>query len=326
MRKPQGEVTREAMPTQWDIALRRRSLFQHWVAPNYELVDGLVHWVDDADYEGGGYLPMATPAIVGDFVRLRIGDTDGLLAFVRRWGHLGYVDLLLRDNPPKAVRAYGDPVAWVWAHVAGLQTALMLWKCWREKDAKGLARYLNKKRVTKKKWFSLNRLDALLRGGRFVDAQCRIEEHVSELAHNERKDGYVVFVAGNDARVRTFSVLQDADGEITWEEAWGLIRHIINPNLRGVHAQISSYFDKIPGDPIVALGFDSLMSVIYRHVFEIMASGEVEECQECATPFIRSDGRQRFCLPTPPARESLCAMRFHKREQRQRAGKTRRAR
>jgi hypothetical protein len=97
-----------------------------------------------------------------------------------------------------------------------------------------------------------------------------------------------------------------------------LIRRNINPNLRGVHSQISSHVERFPDQPIVVQGWDALISVVYRHIFETMASGEVEDCSECHTPFIRTDGRQRFCPPVPPARESHCAMRFHKREQRKR--------
>jgi hypothetical protein len=310
-----GDVVRDLMPNEWDAAERRRSLFQHWVEDDYEVVKGVLRWVRDSEEEGGGYLPMATPSIVGDFLRLRIGDTEGLCAFARRWGALDYMELTLGD---KRNRALGDPVAWVWAHLAGMKSALMLWKFWREKDVDALARYLDRRRLPESKWQSLREIDKLLVKGKFVDAQERIETHLAELRREERAVGDIVLVAGDESKI----ALVVSPGEHTdvrsWVEAWKMIRRIINPNLRGVHAEISPYFDKEPGEPIVALGWDSLLSVIYRHVFEIMASGQVEECRECGTPFTRTDGRQRFCPPTPPARESQCAMRFHKREQRQR--------
>ena len=84
-----GAGTPEDMLAQWEAAERRRSPFGHRVEADYEIVDGVLTEAD-SDEEFGEYLPMATPAIVGDFVRLRIGDEAGLCAFARRWGFLDY--------------------------------------------------------------------------------------------------------------------------------------------------------------------------------------------------------------------------------------------
>jgi hypothetical protein len=306
------------MPVQWDAAQRRRSLYAHWVEADYEIVDGVLRVVEDSGEEGGGYLPMTTPAIVGDFVRLRIGDEAGLCAFARRWGLLGYERLTRLKSPsgfPVPLRR--DPVAWVWGHLGGLQTALRIWKFWREQDIDGYRRYLDRRRFPRaaRRAGPINRLH---RVGRFAEAQRVVQEYFADVSGREASVGELLIVAGDNAQIEGL-VLRGDDEEVrSWEGAWVFIRHIINPNLSGVHAEISPFFDSRPEEPFVATGWDSLMSVIYRHLFEIMASGQVEECRECGTPFVRTDGRQRFCPPTPPARESQCAMRFHKREQRKR--------
>jgi len=313
-----GEVTRANMPAEWDAAERRRSLFQHWVEADYEIVDGVLSWVRDADEEGGGYLPMATPSIVGDFARLRVGDTAMLCAFARRWGSLGYEDVAHRDLSKVPEWTYGDPVAWVWAHVAGIQTALALWKFWRERDVDALAQFLNRRRMSRLRWHRLQKLDQLILDQRYVEAQRQLEAHVAKPGRNGEGDSLVI-VWAEESRIVPKFYPRDHEGAEPWSFAWRIIREIINPNLRGVHAALSPYFPKDPNESIVAQGWDALISVIYRHIFEIISSGEVEECRECHTPFIRTDGRQRFCPPPPSRRESQCAMRFHKREQRRRA-------
>jgi hypothetical protein len=318
MPKIKGEVTREGMPVEWDAAERRRSLFQHWVEADYEIVDGVSKWVEDSDEEGGGYLPMASPAIVSDFVRLRVGDEAGLCAFARRWGRLEYEELVLRDAPGLGYAwAHGDPVAWIWGHLGGVQTALALWKFWREQDVDAFNRYLDRRRFPRAVR-RLGPINALLKKGKFVEAQRRITEYFADVSSRAESVGDIVIVAGDRVRVDGWIYPGEDVRVRSWPGAWMIIRRIINPNLSGVHTQIDPQFSRHPDAEIVAMGWDSLMSVVYRHLFEILASGEVEECRECGTPFIRNDGRQRFCPPAPLARESLCAMRFHKREQRKR--------
>jgi hypothetical protein len=315
-----GEPTREKMPAEWDAAERRRSLLQHWVEQGYEVVGGVLRWDrDDYAEEGRGYFPIATPAIAGDFVRIQVGDVEALCAFARRWGLLEYDLLVTPESPDSPRHAYGDPLAWVWAHLAGMQTALTLWKFWREKNVAALAQYLNKRRLSQAQLHVLERLNKLLVEGRFVQAQRRMEEHFAGLPWSASQGDEIVIVSGDNGRIRPERYFADRIDVHSWPDAWRIIRRIINPNLRGVHAEISLYFDGIRDEPIVGLGWDALISVIYRHVFEIMSSGQIEECRECQTPFIRTDGRQRFCPPPPSARESQCAMRFHKREQRRRA-------
>ena len=94
---------------------------------------------------------------------------------------------------------------------------------------------------------------------------------------------------------------------------------VMNPNVRGVYPQMNYRAEcTADGSPVVQ-GWDSLLSVIYRHLFDVVVGGNVQECRECGTPFVQTDGRQRFCPPPPSSRESQCAMRFHKREQRKRS-------
>ncbi len=315
----------EPTSAEWNRAERRRALSAHWVAADYEIVDGVVRAVEEPPAGTGEertYFPMANPSMLGDFARLRVGDSASLLTFTRRWGLLGYDALSRRGTASLALTSEGDPVAWVWAHLSGMQTALRLWKFWREGDAAGAERLLRKREVSQQQWRALARVNTLLKDGKFVEAQALLERHLAKPHDSDESDRAVVVVSADGAKVaHTLYNVSTGEGQ-PWFGVWNIIRSIINPNLRGVHPEISTFAGRSPDVPVVAQGWDAIMSVIYRHLFEVIASdqerGEVEECRECTTPFIRTDGRQRFCPPPPGSRESLCAMRFHKREQRKR--------
>jgi hypothetical protein len=317
---PKRRPPEEPSAAEWEAAERRRSTFEQWVEADYEIADGLVRRAEDPEENGRGYFPMAIPALVGEFVRLRIGDTNALSAFVHRWGLLGYDDLSQRDGIPFESWALGDPLAWVWAHLSGVHTALSLWKFWREQDEAGLIQYIDRRKASEARWDVLEPVTLLLAKKRFVDAQQMIEGHFAAPGRrpDEAADG-ILNITGDGRSIVVALEYPPSTTAQSWDVAWHMIRRSINPNLRGVHAQISSHVERYPDRTIVVQGWDALISVVYRHIFETMASGEVEECRECQTPFIRTDGRQRFCPPVPPARESNCAMRFHKREQRKRA-------
>jgi len=69
------------------------------------------------------YMPLAHRELPGEFAKLANGNTQNLLRFVQRYGHLGYAESFnwleligassQRLHNPKI---QGDPVAWVLSH------------------------------------------------------------------------------------------------------------------------------------------------------------------------------------------------------------------
>ncbi len=308
-------------------AQRRRSLSMHEVEEDYEVVDGGLRPTETRSGEGRRYyFPMAAPAILGDFVRMRIGDEASLLTFARRWGLLGYHNLTWLDTSWLDSQAQGEPVAWIWAHLSGIQTALRLWGFWRHDDDAALTDFLRRRPASEEATHDLPTVDRLLKQRDFGAAQLVIERHCATPSADARGDpDSLIVVSADGPRVTPYSFDVRSPSGPPWSQAWNIVRRVINPNLSGVHPEINLWASRSPAAPLVVQGWDTIMSVIYRHLFEVIASGEVEECRECSTPFVRTDGRQRFCPPPPWSREGQCAMRFHKREQRRRKAETREA-
>lgn len=325
MTKPTPEQAEAQWLAQLDAARRRNSAWGHLVEADYEVVDGVVREIVVPGAPGlRDYFPMATRAILGDFTRMRIGDESSLLKFARSWGLLGYDQLMQRDTPSREPHAGGDPVAWIWAHVAGVQTALGLWGLWRHEDMEGLAKFSRRHGTTERQWAMKRDASRLLKQRKFMQAQALVEADWANRGETNGEDPDAIDIVSADHLRIHYTVyprLRSQGAEMA--QAWNIVRNIINPNLSGVRPQLSPFASRSPGAPVFSQGWDSVMSVIYRHLFEIIASGQVggqvEECRECMTPFIRTDGRQRFCPPPPSSRESQCAMRFHKREQRKRS-------
>src|SRR5207253_2488073 len=130
-------LPREPTEAEWAEAERRRSTFLLVVEGEYEVRDGLLRVTQcGRDEVVREYFPMATRGVLGEFSRLPIGDEDSLCEFANRWGLLGF------DGMSRA-RLGGDPVAWVWAHLAGIQTVIRLHRIWRQRDVTGALQVLH---------------------------------------------------------------------------------------------------------------------------------------------------------------------------------------
>jgi hypothetical protein len=103
-------------------------------------------------------------------------------------------------------------------------------------------------------------------------------------------------------------------GETSVTCARRLIAGLLTPNLAGVQR----IYDATDGRPRFA--FEQLIDVVYWTLADHLHTDRaMRACDECGTTFFVTDGRQRFCPPDPGKRESRCAFRFHKREQRRAA-------
>ncbi|HZL07028.1 MAG TPA: hypothetical protein VFE45_16670 [Coriobacteriia bacterium] len=63
---------------------------------------------------------------------------------------------------------------------------------------------------------------------------------------------------------------------------------------------------------------DALIEQVWRHVGAAAVGGPIRRCDECQTPFVVTDQRQRFCPPAPWEKKSRCAERHRKRDTRTR--------
>jgi hypothetical protein len=100
---------------------------QGWrVAEEYEISGGLLRPKGAITRV---YSPIMHDELPTVLVKLERGDEAGLLQFARTYGHLGFSGLV----PPEK-RCGGDPLEWIWAHVATLQICGNLLRWLRQDD------------------------------------------------------------------------------------------------------------------------------------------------------------------------------------------------
>jgi hypothetical protein len=314
---PSQDLPTEPTEAETDEAERRRSLLALSVHGGYQITDGLLR----ATPEGyrrlrRQYFPMATPAVLSEFSRLTVGDEAGLVGFAARWGTLGY-SALRGECTPDLRWTREEPVAWIWAHLVGIQVALKIHQLWRRQDLGGISQFLAERRRPPHAWLDGPDPNKLVAEGKFAEAQAAITRSIVPATQDEEPEAgaFVVSAQGRNISLHLYPF----DSVSPQRATWTILRGIINPNLSGVHAEISRWAGEMLEGELVVQAFEGLISVIYRHLFEIVVGGNVEDCRECGTPFKQTDARQRFCPPPSWARESACAMRFHKRQQRRRA-------
>ena len=115
-------------------AERQRSPFAYVVWDRYDIIEGHIRAIPPLKTRRH-YFPMGSPSVLSEFARVTPGDERKCLAFVKRWGLLGYDDLATGHPEP-----IGDPVEWIWAHVNGVRAALDLRTATSDEDR--LAAYL----------------------------------------------------------------------------------------------------------------------------------------------------------------------------------------
>jgi len=300
----------------WAEAEHRRSTSVVVVYGDYEIEAGVLKpTVAGWDSEKREYFPIATPGVVGEVARLKPGDEKAALAFARRWGLLGYSDMIIKVSGGRVTHTpWGDPLLWIWAHANGIRAALGLHRLLRKDDMAGIEDYLWRCRRSKDASRAHLQVDRLLQQGKitglqpFIGPLFDVPPPTAHHADPALICGSRHLIGGTRWHVRATDDLRSV--------AFRMIQSIINPNLAGVYRQLS-----IPslGDPRIEImyGWDSLLSVVYWHLAEMVAGGRVQECQECGMPFLQKHGRQRFCAPAPFYTESKCALKFRQRKHRE---------
>ncbi|HEU5139103.1 MAG TPA: hypothetical protein VFT51_03960 [Bacillales bacterium] len=176
-------------------------------------------------------------------------------------------------------RQGGDPVGWIEAHVNTVRLVTDLISCIQEWDEEKATR--------------------ILEG--------------MEVEGDEGPD-IPTSIIGNSGKVSlTRWALGQASEGTALELANRVVRDILNKNIKGIQRkaykvenhQIKSFF-----------AFSALIEVVYWQILNTAEKGAFKRCQFCGTPFISTDGRQKFC-PGFNKGESRCAVLHRQRKRRQ---------
>jgi hypothetical protein len=301
------ELPRQPTDSDFAEADRRGVVQLQLVHADYEVAHGLLRPPHGQSYRYvRNYFPLVGSGMLSEVRMLTVGDDEGLCVFARRWGLFGYARVRER------VIIAGDPIVWVWAHVRGIQVALELLRARAIEDPAKRADALRVQLASLSVGIvddedPANIANELLKRGGYEEAHGRVTSLFASETEPMGLGPHLLYGERERMASSLWSSARTADAV-----SWSIITHVINANLAGVGPRLN---EDENAKPRRIESCDSLVSAMYRHLFLIAAGGDVVMCRDCGTPFERVHRRQTFC---PPAfgRESLCAMRFHKRHQR----------
>ena len=232
----------------------------------------------------------------------KVESQRDITPFVEKWGLLGFQKLKGEGNNP-AVNVKGDPVDWFLQQAKTVKFALLLINALQEEEAE------DRKEKTLK--------------GLILNNQVKVASLGDMLAH--------VFAEGPEIRVRP-SFKRSNTGEPlaastlpfqpeTYKGfAAQLVSHLVNVNTKGVNRKIGLNRE---GGFVSLISSRSLIETIWYHIGNtaLNSKGKRKEkgtrlCEECETPFIVTDNRQRFCPGDEFSKGSLCGARYRVRENR----------
>lgn len=224
---------------------------------------------------------------------------EAALAFVQKYGLLGYSGLEVdsahvdRENPYE-----GDPLSWFLAQASTVRFALHLLAMLRDSDEAALAG-----------WIKAQMISVPLK--RFIPSAP--SEKYKTAAH--------LFAIGTE------TVLNPLKEPQQWEGAHDvlamqLVEYLVNANTVGVRRRLFVG----PFEKKVRAQFSAraLIEAIWYLVGEAALSPQegrfsgVRFCEECGTPFIVTDKRQRYCPGDELSGASLCGSRARMRRRRKR--------
>jgi hypothetical protein len=274
------------------------------------------------------YMPLAHSELPSEFAKVSGGGEDKVLAFVRRYGHLGYSEALTEfeagalrlakdsqyEMPFALDKGYdpqlpGDPLAWIFAHADTVKLAGDLAAALQRPSG---ARALLERRIT----------ESLHPGGAAVLGPS------------------ISYARATRGWRRPHQVYAPAPGhphapEGGWEgAALRIIASILNANLGGVRRFMSVEDEEASRPGLVSLFQPrNLLDGIYWLLADEVAGEQLRTCQACGHFFAATDERMKYC-PPPKGIEgpSRCMHREkmrrfrEKRRAREARGKTRRRR
>ncbi len=304
-------------------ARRLRNFSLQYVDADYQIQEGVMS--PTTDIERRVYLFATAFPAVGEIGRLHPGDEAAATALARRWGLLGYSNLIEPTQRNRIKPSGGDPMGWVWAHANGIRTVLELSRLLANGDPTKIQEYLTGLRLPVEAFGIDSVATRLLQKRRFSEVNARIVnlQRYEQRADNDWSPALVF--GDRDAIAMCSWQLKTIDPRVI---AHQIIESVMNRNLTGVYRQISS--NRTLGDSYLGISeqvspqfgmrffSDSLISATYWHLANIISESATRECLDCGTLFFPNDRRQRFCPKADFERESRCALRHRQRRQRKR--------
>lgn len=270
-----------------------------WRAGDKPFVEGLV--VNDRSDEARrrAYRPQDFPLLPNALSKVK--DERSALDFVRKWGLLGYSELLLStlrlfdesaegdEDKERAVRAEvdqlagGDPLPWFLAQAKSVRFATELVEA-----------------------LQIDRPGAV----GLVLAIHQTEWRPAEFAGASGASLRFTLARGLEVRSREYTELDSP------RMAMRIVEDLVASNTRTVRRIL------LPGSSGNRLRWTTNMSalseIVWSHVGDWADHGLVKLCEleTCRTPFLVTDGRQRFCPADEEGGKSRCAGLYQKRQQR----------
>ena len=324
----------EPTSAEWREAERRWATDSHVVVKDYGVRAGVLE--GKSVEVARRYYPIASPGLLHDVSRLSPGNEGAVRRFAMRWGVLGF------DGLRRAARLKGfvggDPLVWIWAHAQGIRVVLALDSLMRRGDATGLQAYVDRQfLLAERTWVAMNRANQALESGVGVsettelvgdlfDPWGRQEDARSTIGPSR------LLLYGDRHRLILYGWSGTSEDDAQ-SVAKRFITKIINSNMSGMYQEIRSTLltpeilrerglfpvrGPFPERGLyIANTWDALISVVYRHLADIVVGTAVLQCEACGVPFVQTHARQRFC-PTEIGKRSLCEMRYQKARQRER--------
>ena len=279
-----------------------------WMRPTSVKCDGdsltAVAGVKDEAYD-----PFDMPNLPNAFAK--VTDAKSATRFAQAYGLLGYGRLSGGDE------CHADePLEWVLGQAHCVKFALRLMEALSREDATALRAELERESVG---------IPAMRTGDGLLDLIVKGDPMQRLSASSALEPAGIVqhvsaWYALSIGVKREVYAFENYDGQTEWEtlrnHAHSIIEYLVNNNTRGVR-QVLRYGN---GRLESCRCFSGLIEVIWYIVgdtaVKVQDGSIVRRCEECGTPFLVTDDRQRFCPPQHLSKTSLCGARRRIRRQR----------
>lgn len=283
-------------------------------AQNVVVKDGLAHI--EINYFDV-YEPSEYPNLPTTFMKVSAGKE--LERFLREFGPLGWWELLDPEDqkrwPKSSNREYiivREPVDWIIAQAQTVGFALELIEALQADDEDRLSRVLLRRRL------SVSTPETISIGDPSPTPDSYATYYVAKAGGYGGRGGRLLKNGGEYLGgwyTTGFYSLGQGPRSLR-AHASEIIVDLINANTAGVRETVRFDFASDAfGLQVTSRG---LIEMIWLHVRNTALGGRLRRCDDCGTPFVVTDQRQRFCPPDLPGGKSRCAARSLKRRQRSR--------
>ena len=229
---------------------------------------------------GPQYCPLEVPNLPNALAKVR--DAEAAVRFAGTYGRLGYDWILPKGQLDR--RVGGDPLDWFLTQADTVRCALAL-----------------------------------------VEALGREDENVAGAilkAQSVQTPAGFLIAKGPARVVQELFVEPDFGEPPALAAARAMVAGLVNGNTEGVHREIS----RMQGQLASGFVFPALISAIWWMLGDAAILAQEQDgaairlCEECGTPFVVTDRRQRFCPPEFGSKASVCGTRYRMRQHRAKKG------